>query len=118
MDPVGVFSARTDPKRDESRFGAIVHSHPNMPPIPVRTDLVETEIPGVLSQIVGFSPPLEFRTWRLVYDSHGVAVRIHEIPVTCCDATKGARFEFLKLAVHNRGWREIPRKGHHEQLSN
>lgn len=69
--------------REKTRLGAIVHSHPLTPPVPSRTDLVEANYPGVASLIVGFSPMVELRAWRLVYDCHGVAVRYDEIPLVC-----------------------------------
>jgi proteasome lid subunit RPN8/RPN11 len=71
MDPADVSSALTGMKREKTRHGAIVHSHPNAPPSPSWTDLVETKAPG--------------------------------IPAVCSNATEGARFEFLKRAVHNQG---------------
>src|SRR3954454_18781043 len=54
-------------KREKTRLGAIVHSHPMTPPVPSRTDLIEANYPGVVSVIVGFSPAVELRAWRLVY---------------------------------------------------
>ncbi len=83
MDPTDVMPALADMKRREIRLGAIVHSHPNTPPVPSRTDLVEAKLPGVLSLIVGLSPVVELRAWRLVFDGHGVAVRCEEVPITC-----------------------------------
>jgi proteasome lid subunit RPN8/RPN11 len=83
MDPTDVLPALADMKRRESRLGAIVHSHPNTPPVPSRTDLVEAKLPGVLSLIVGLSPVIELRAWSLVFDGHGVAVCFEEVPVTC-----------------------------------
>jgi proteasome lid subunit RPN8/RPN11 len=83
MDPTDVMPALADMKRREIRLGAIVHSHPNTPPVPSRTDLVEAKLPGVLSLIVGMSPVVELRAWSLVFDGHGVAVRSEEIPITC-----------------------------------
>jgi hypothetical protein len=50
-------------------------------PVPSRTDLVEANYPGVLSLIVGFSPRIELRAWRLVYGSHGLAVRFDPVPL-------------------------------------
>ena len=83
MDPTDVMPALADMKRHETRLGAIVHSHPNTPPVPSRTDLVEAKLPDVLSLIVGLSPVVELRAWSLVYDGHGVAVSSEEVPITC-----------------------------------
>lgn len=83
MDPTDVMPALADMKRRETRLGAIVHSHPNTPPVPSRTDLVEANLPGVLSLIVGFSPVVELRAWSLVFDSHGVAVCSEEVRISC-----------------------------------
>ena len=83
MDPTDVMPALADMKRNETRLGAIVHSHPNTPPVPSRTDLVEAKLPGVLSLIVGMSPVVELRAWSLVFDGHGVAVCSEEVPITC-----------------------------------
>ena len=83
MDPTDVLPALADMKREKTRLGAIVHSHPNTSPVPSRTDLVEAKFPGVLSLIVGLSPVVELRAWSLVYDGHGVAVRFEEVPVDC-----------------------------------
>ena len=88
MDPADVLTALAEMKREKTRFGAIVHSHPNTAPVPSRTDLVEANAPGVLSLIVGFSPVVEMRAWRLAYDDHGVAVRFGEIPVVCRDPAR------------------------------
>jgi proteasome lid subunit RPN8/RPN11 len=90
-------------KREQTRLGAIVHSHPNTSPVPSRTDLVKAKFPGVLSLIVGFSPVVELKAWRLVYDGHGVAVRFDEVPIVCEDTSARARLGFLKRAGHNRG---------------
>jgi [CysO sulfur-carrier protein]-S-L-cysteine hydrolase len=81
MDPADVMAALADMKREKTRLGAIVHSHPNTTPIPSWTDFVEARFPGVLSLIVGLSPVLELRAWYLVYDGDGVAVGCEEVPI-------------------------------------
>ncbi len=111
MDPADVLPALAAIKREKTRLGAIVHSHPNTSPVPSRTDLVEARLPGVLSWIVGFSPMVERRAWRLIYDGHGVAVRFEEVPVVCQDTTTRARLGFLQRAVHNRDMLRGPVKG-------
>lgn len=78
-----VLVALASMEREKTRLGAIVHSHPVTPPVPSRTDLLEANYPGVVSLIVGFSPVVELRVWRLVYDCHDVAVRFDEIPLVC-----------------------------------
>jgi proteasome lid subunit RPN8/RPN11 len=83
MDPTDVMTALADMKRRKTRLGAIVHSHPNTPPVPSPTDLVEANIPGVLSLIVGLSPVVELRAWSLVFDDHGVAVSSKEVSINC-----------------------------------
>jgi proteasome lid subunit RPN8/RPN11 len=103
MDPADVLPALTDIKREKTRLGAIVHSHPHTSPVPSRTDLVEATIPGVLSLIVSFSPVVELLAWRLVYDGRGVPVRFVEVPVVCRDTSKRAWFGFLRRTDHNRG---------------
>jgi proteasome lid subunit RPN8/RPN11 len=102
MDPADVLPALAAVKREKTRLGAIVHSHPNTSPVPSRTDLVEARIPSVLSLIVALPPMVELRTWRLVYDGHCVAVRFEEVPVVCQDTTERARLGFLQRVVHNR----------------
>jgi proteasome lid subunit RPN8/RPN11 len=81
MDPADVMPALADMKRQKTRLGAIVHSHPNTSPVPSWTDLVEARFPGVLSLIVGLSPVVELRAWYLVYDGDGVAVGCDEVPI-------------------------------------
>ena len=81
MDAAEVLAALASMKRAKTRLGVIVHSHPVTAPVPSRTDLVEANYPGVLSLIVGFSPRVELRAWRLVYDSHGLAVRFDPVPL-------------------------------------
>jgi proteasome lid subunit RPN8/RPN11 len=111
MDPVDVLTALAEMKREKTRFGAIVHSHPNTTPVPSRTDLIEANTPGVLSLIVAFSPVVEMRAWRLVYDDRGVAIRFDEVPAVCRDPSDVARLRFLQRASHNRGMRQHPVKG-------
>jgi proteasome lid subunit RPN8/RPN11 len=81
MDPADVMPALADMKREKSRLGAIVHSHPNTTPVPSWTDFVEARFPGVLCLIVGLSPVVELRAWYLVYDGDGVAVGCEEVPI-------------------------------------
>jgi [CysO sulfur-carrier protein]-S-L-cysteine hydrolase len=111
MEPADVLTALADMKREKTRFGAIVHSHPNTAPIPSRTDLVEAKLPGVLSLIVGFSPVVELRAWRLVCDGHGVAVRFDEVYVGCRDTGEVARLGYLQRASHDRGMPRHSAKG-------
>src|SRR5919112_6417402 len=70
MDAADVQAALANIKREKTRLGIIVHSHPITPPVPSRTDLVEANSPGVLSLIVGLSPVVEPRAWWLVSDDH------------------------------------------------
>jgi [CysO sulfur-carrier protein]-S-L-cysteine hydrolase len=84
MDADDVLVALANMKREKTRLGVIVHSHPFTPPFPSRTDLVEANYPGVVSLIVRFSPIVELRAWRLVYDRHGVAFHFDEIQLVCC----------------------------------
>jgi proteasome lid subunit RPN8/RPN11 len=100
MDPADVLPALADMRRDKTRFGAIVHSHPNTVPVPSRTDLVEATVPGVLSLIVGFSPVVELLAWSLVYDAHGATVRFDEVPVVCHESRQGAPLGYLRRAGH------------------
>ena len=81
MDPADVMPALADMKRQKTRLGAIVHSHPNTPPVPSGTDLVEARLPGVLSLIVRLSPVVELRAWYLDYDEDDVAVGCQEVPI-------------------------------------
>jgi proteasome lid subunit RPN8/RPN11 len=108
MDAADVMAALSNMKREETRLGVIVHSHPTTPPVPSRTDLVEANYPGVLSLIAGFSPVVDLRAWRLVFDGHRVAVRFEEVPLVCCGTAEKSPLGFLKRAGHNRGMREIP----------
>jgi proteasome lid subunit RPN8/RPN11 len=98
MDAADVLAALLNMKREKTRLGVIVHSHPTTPPVPSSTDLVEANYPGVLSLIVGFSPVVELRAWRLVYDSHGVAVRFAEVPLVYSVTAPRAPLGFMKRA--------------------
>ena len=111
MDPADVLAALVNMKREKTRLGVIVHSHPITPPVPSETDLVEASYPGVLSLIVGFSPMVELRAWRLDYDSHGVAVRFKSVPLVCCGTTGRSPLGFLKRAGSMRGTPQNPVKG-------
>jgi [CysO sulfur-carrier protein]-S-L-cysteine hydrolase len=108
MDAADVLAALSNMKREQTRLGVIVHSHPTTPPVPSRTDLVEANFPGVLSLIVGFSPVVELKAWRLVYDGHGVAVGFEEIPFICCGTAEKSPLRFLKRTGHKWGMPEIP----------
>ena len=111
MDPADVLPALATMKREKTRLGAIVHSHPNTSPVPSRTDLVEAKFPGVLSLIMGLSTVVELRAWSLDYDAHGVAVHFREIPVGCQGNSERARLGFLKRAGHSSGMLRGPVKG-------
>jgi [CysO sulfur-carrier protein]-S-L-cysteine hydrolase len=108
MDAADVVAALSNMKREQTRLGVIVHSHPTTPPVPSRTDLVEANYPGVLSLIVRFSPVVELRAWRLVYDGDGVAVRFEEVPLICRGTAERSPLGFLKRTGHNRGMPDIP----------
>ena len=79
MDPVDVTTAVADMGRRTSRLGAIVHSHPRTPPVPSRHDLAEATVPGALYLIVGFTPTVSLRGWRLTFNDVGAAVGAGEI---------------------------------------
>jgi len=95
MDAADVLAALASMKREKTRLGVIVHSHPITPPVPSRTDLVEANYPGVLSLIVGFSPRVELRAWRLVHDNHGLAVRFDRVPIVFGGRAKSSPLGFL-----------------------
>ena len=101
MEAVDVLAGLVNMKREKTRLGAIVHSHPFTPPVPSETDLAEANYPGVLSLIVGFSPVVELRAWRLVYDGHGVAVRFESVPIICRGTAERSPLGFLKRERHN-----------------
>lgn len=81
MDPADVLSALLDMERRGMRLGAIVHSHPDTPPVPSATDLAEASCPGVLGVIVGFSPEIELRAWQFTYCGDGIAVGSEAVPI-------------------------------------
>ena len=111
MDAADVMAALVTMKRQKTRLGVIVHSHPTTPPVPSRTDLVEANSPGVLSLIVGFSPVVELRAWWLAYEGHGVAVRFEEVPLVCRGAAERSPRWRLQRSGHKRGTPLSPRKG-------
>jgi proteasome lid subunit RPN8/RPN11 len=111
MDAADVLAALANMKREKTRLGVIVHSHPITPPVPSETDLVEANYPGVLSLIVGFLPVVELRAWRLVYDGHGVAVRFEGVPLVCRSTAERSPRGFLKHAGHKREMPRDPVKG-------
>jgi proteasome lid subunit RPN8/RPN11 len=81
MDPADVLSALSDMERQGTWLGAIVHSHPQTPPMPSVTDLAEASTPGVLSLIVGFSPVVRTRAWNLIFSVDGFVIRGEEVRV-------------------------------------
>jgi proteasome lid subunit RPN8/RPN11 len=81
MDPVDVFVALHDMERRRMRLLAIVHSHPETPPVPSVRDLVEAEVRGVLSVIVGLTPIVDLRAWRFEFNSHGIATCGEEVRI-------------------------------------
>lgn len=90
MDPVDVFAALHDMERRRMRLLAIVHSHPETPPVPSVRDLVEAEVRGVLSVIVGLTPMIDLRAWRFVFNPHGIATRGEEVRIEeHCDWRRG-----------------------------
>ena len=111
MEPADGLPALFALERERTQLGAIVHSHPNTPPIPSRTDLVEAKFPGVSTVIVRLSPRVDLRVWSLNYDEHRVAVRFDEVPVVCQDTRERARLGFLKRSRHNGDILRVPVKG-------
>jgi proteasome lid subunit RPN8/RPN11 len=108
MDADDVLAALANMEREKTRLGVIVHSHPTTPPVPSETDLVEANYPGALSLIVGFAPVVELRAWRLVYDSHGVAVRFEEVPLVYFGTAESSPLSFSRSTGHKRAMPEIP----------
>ena len=91
MDPVDVFAALHDMERRRMRLLAIVHSHPETPPVPSARDLVEAEVRGVLSVIVGVTPVIDLRAWQFLLNSHGTATRGEEVRIEeHCDWRRGS----------------------------
>jgi [CysO sulfur-carrier protein]-S-L-cysteine hydrolase len=111
MDAADVVAALVNMKREKTRLGVIVHSHPTTPPVPSRTDLVEASCPGVLSLIVGFSPVVELKTWRPVFGSRGVAVRFEEVTLIYSGTAERSPLRFMKRTGHKRGMPRDPVKG-------
>jgi [CysO sulfur-carrier protein]-S-L-cysteine hydrolase len=111
MDSADVLAALVNMEREKTRLGVIVHSHPTTPPVPSGTDLAEANYPGVLSLIVGFSPIVELKAWKLVYDSQGAAVRFEGVPLVCRGTAERSPLGFLKRAGHKRGTPQDPVKG-------
>jgi proteasome lid subunit RPN8/RPN11 len=81
MDPADVQAALRDMARRKMRLLAIVHSHPDTPPVPSGSDLAEAEVPGVLSLIVRLSPQVELRAWQIVFSGSGSAVLSKEVQI-------------------------------------
>jgi proteasome lid subunit RPN8/RPN11 len=81
MDPVDVFAALHDMERRRMRLLAIVHSHPDTPPVPSARDLVEAEVRGVLSVIVSLNPDIDLRAWRFLFSPDGIASHSEEVPL-------------------------------------
>jgi proteasome lid subunit RPN8/RPN11 len=98
MDPADVLPALLALEREKTQLGAIVHSRPNTPPIPSRTDVVEAKFPGVSSAIVGLSPRVDLRVWSLNYDEHGVVVRFRAAGVLPGNRRAGAAWVLAALA--------------------
>lgn len=89
MDPVDVLAALHDMERRRMRLMAIVHSHPDTPPVPSASDLAEAKVPGVLSLIVGLTPVVELRAWQFVFSENGIAVRSKEVQIVqSCDSSR------------------------------
>jgi [CysO sulfur-carrier protein]-S-L-cysteine hydrolase len=81
MDPIDVLHALHDMQRRRMRLMAIVHSHPDTPPVPSARDLAEAEVPGALSLIVGLTPVVELRAWQFVFSDEGIAVGSNEVQI-------------------------------------
>ena len=91
MDPVDVLGALHDMERRGMRLMAIVHSHPDTPPIPSASDLAEAEVPNALSLIVGLTPRVELRAWQFVFSDDGIAVSSKEVQIVeTCNTSRTA----------------------------
>ena len=91
MDPIDVLRALHDMERRRMRLMAIVHSHPDTPPVPSARDLAEAEVPGALSLIVGLTPVVELRAWQFVFSDDRVAVGSKEVQIVeSCDTSRTA----------------------------
>jgi [CysO sulfur-carrier protein]-S-L-cysteine hydrolase len=87
MDPVDVAAALRDMEHRGLRLLAIVHSHPQTPPVPSKSDLAEAVVPGVLSLIIGLAPVVNLRAWQIVFDEVGMATRCEEVRIVECVST-------------------------------
>jgi [CysO sulfur-carrier protein]-S-L-cysteine hydrolase len=66
MDPSAVMAALEEIERQDWRLGAIVHSHPDSPATPSKTDLREFHYPGALMTIANlFSTTMILRAWEI-----------------------------------------------------
>ena len=81
MDPTDVLGVLHDMERRRMWLIAIVHSHPDTPPVPSASDLAEAKIPGALSLIVGLTPVVELRAWQFVFSDAGTAVGCKEVQI-------------------------------------
>lgn len=75
MDPLEVLRFSHSMETEGRAWLAIVHTHPQGPPLPSETDGAEAFYPDVLYVIVGFWPTIDIRA----YQTDGVAWR--RIPI-------------------------------------